>query len=176
MFGCAGSQEVKCLLVAGAAVFVRYFFAIGDRFRFMGLVAFLAVSLGHFGGVRLVALGALRNLAVYVVAGRAEEFRVFARELFQLSDLLGMAGQARIGDVAGKHDVERSMGILVAPEAARQFVVLFAGVALATLGDVVLGCGAVACVTILASDFLVPGACSSDVSRRSRVTFHAVVG
>lgn len=108
VFEGTGGQVLSSLFVAGAAIgipdlviFVRH-----GR-RHMCLVALFAVAGNHLGGMGFVALRASRNLAVRVVAGAAEEFRVFARGFFELLDLLFVTGQARgshilaIGDDLG---------------------------------------------------------------------------
>ena len=53
----------------------------------MGFVAFLAVAGDLLSRVRLVALGALRNLAVNVVAEGAGELGVLARICLELGNL-----------------------------------------------------------------------------------------
>lgn len=175
VFSRAGGQQVNGFLVAAAAFLVGNFLAVDNVFRLVSLVALLAIAGGLLGVVGLVALGTSRDLAVNVVAGRAVEFAVLARELLELLNLRRVAGQARIGDVAGKNDIERGVGVLVAPEASLELIVLFAGVALAAFGDIVLRCGAVAGMTVEAGDLLVSGTGAGNVCRRLDVTFYAVV-
>lgn len=175
MFSRAGGQQIDGFLVAGAAIFVGNFLAVDNVFRLVRLVALLAVAGGLLGVVGLVALGTSRDLAVNVVAGGAGELAVLARELLELLNLRRVAGQARISDVAGKNDIERGVGVLVAPEASLELIVFFAGVALAALRNVVLRCGAVAGMTVEASNLLVAGPGAGNVCRRLDVAFHAVV-
>lgn len=102
---------------------------------------------------------------------------MLAGEFLELRHLLGVAGQTRIGDVTRQHDVERRMGVLVATEAAGQFVVFFSAMALAAFGDDVFcrDFGGVAVMAVETSDFLVAGAVSRNVSGCLGVTLHAVV-
>jgi hypothetical protein len=58
----------------------------------MSLMAFLTVSCTHIGSVGLVTLDAFRDLSVDTVTGVAIESGMLALVLFELGDLLGMAG------------------------------------------------------------------------------------
>jgi hypothetical protein len=96
----------------------------------MSLMAFFALRRNHIGAVWLVALRTERNLAVNVVAETACQAAMLALDLLQLDYLLGMAGQAFIGDIICQLDNLGSMRIVVAPHTAGQVVVRFAGMTL----------------------------------------------
>lgn len=90
-----------------------------------------AIAGGHFSAVRFVALCTEWDLAMGIVAEAACECGVFALDLFQLNDLLCMAGEALISDVVCQLDYFRSMRVVVAPQTAGKIVVRLATVALA---------------------------------------------
>ena len=71
----------------------------------MGFMAFLAIRNRHFSRVRLMTLGALRNLAVDAVAERAVKRAVLTLVVSQLRDLRCVAGGAGIGHFSAKGDV-----------------------------------------------------------------------
>ena len=77
----------------------------------------------------------------------------------ELLDLLGMAGQAWIGHIVAEGYLERCVWVLVATEATFQFIVGFPCVALAALGDVLLGRGPMGRVAVEAGDRIVACAC-----------------
>lgn len=87
MFGFAGNEQAECFTVTGSALLGRCVGCIGDSFRHMGFVAFLAVSGYLLSRVRLVALGALGNFTVNVVAEGAGELAVLARACLELGNL-----------------------------------------------------------------------------------------
>lgn len=150
VLGFAGDKQAERFGVTSAALFRRGVSCICHVFRLMRFVALLAVSSGLFGRVRLMALGALGNLAMNVVAEGAGEFAVLARICFQLGNLRCVAGEARVGDIAAKDDLFRLMRVSVALEAAAKFVMRFAFVALATERYDLFDCRRVPLVTILA--------------------------
>ena len=77
-----------------------------------------------------MALGALGDFAVDIVAERAGELGVLARICLELGNLRRVAGQARIGDVTTEDDLFRLMRILVALETTAKIIVGFARVTL----------------------------------------------
>ena len=84
----------------------------------------------------------------------------------QLSDLRGVAGEARIGNVTTEYDLFRLMRILVTLEATTEFVVRFSFVALTTERNDLPDCRWVTLVTVLAGYLcLVSSTFSFDVSR-----------
>jgi len=68
VLGLAGNEHVECLGVAGSALLGRCVGSVHDIPRLVSLVALLAVAWALIGRVSLVALCALRNLAVDIVA------------------------------------------------------------------------------------------------------------
>ena len=125
--------------------------------------------------MRLVTLGAERNFAMNIVAETAGKGAVFALNLLQFDDLLGVAGETLVGDVVGEFDDLRCMRVVVAAQAAGQIVVGLTGVALAAYGDNFLNRWGMTGMAILAADTgLVSAAVCSDIRRSGRVTFHAV--
>jgi len=77
----------------------------------MCLVTLLAVSSGLIGSVRFMALGAIGNFAMLVMAEAAVKCSMFALVVAQLDDLAGMTGHARISYVVTKGNVERCVGV-----------------------------------------------------------------
>ena len=71
----------------------------------MGLVAFFTVSDNHVSRMRFVALGTLRDLAVDAVTGGTVKQRMLALVVSELSNLLSVAGQTGIRDIARKCDI-----------------------------------------------------------------------
>ena len=78
VLGLAVTQELERLGVTGAAEPRRDVGGIGHGLRDVRLVAFLAVGDDHFSGVRFVALRALRDLAMNVVALGTVQGRMLA--------------------------------------------------------------------------------------------------
>ena len=115
----------------------------------MCFVAFLAVAGDLLSGVRLVALGTLRNLAMNVVAERAVELGMLARISPELCYLRRVAGKTWIGYVATEDDLFRLMRIPVALETAAKFIVGFALVTLAAEWNDFPVCRRVTIVAIL---------------------------
>jgi hypothetical protein len=175
VLGLARAQEGKGLLVACRTVLVGDIRTVGNDFRLVGLVAFLAIHLDHFGGVGFMALHALRYYPVHSMAGRAEEIRVLAPVFLELRDLLVVAGEAGVGDFIAERDIQGLMWVFVAIQATFQFKMGFPRMALTAFGDVVLRCRAVAGVAVEAGDRLVFRAGGGYVRRRSRMTLDAVV-
>jgi len=68
----------------------------------VSLVAFFAVGDNHFSRVRFVALGALRDLAVDAVTGGTVKAGMLALIVPELGNLLRMAGETGICDIARK--------------------------------------------------------------------------
>src|SRR6266702_1715722 len=101
----------------------------------MGLMTTLAIGCGHFAAMRLVALGTKRNFAVRIMAEAASQAGMFALYLLHFYDLLGMAGEALIGDIIGQFDNFRGMRIVVTAQTAGKIIVRFAAVALAAGRD-----------------------------------------
>ena len=135
VLGIAAGKHLVRTLVTGSTHLVRCIRCHVDGCRHMGLVTFFTIGCHHFRVVRFMALCAKRNLAVNVVAETASQGGVFALDLFELDDLIGMAGQTLIGDVVCKFDYFRSMRIVVTPQTSGQVVVSLAGMALATDRD-----------------------------------------
>ena len=171
----AGAQQGVSCFVAAGAVLGWCLVTVGDVLRHVGLVTLLAVGGGLLGKVRLVALGAVRDLAVDIVAGAAVQRSVLALVVAQLDDLAGVAGYAGVGDVIAELDVQRCMRIRVTTQAAGQLEVRLAVMALAAERDDLAVRGRMAVVAVLAADLgLVFVACRSDICRSLAVTFDAV--
>jgi len=85
-----------------------------------------------------VALHAGGYLSVNIVTGGAVESGMFALLVPELGDLLGMAGQAWVGDIARKRNQERCVRILMTAKAVFEFIMVLAHVAHVALGNVVL--------------------------------------
>ena len=96
-----------------------------------------------------MALGALRNLAMNIVAEGAVELGVLARICLELCNLRGVAGKARIGYITTEDDLFRLVRIFVALGTAAEFVVGFAFVALTAERDDLPVCRRVTIVAIL---------------------------
>jgi hypothetical protein len=122
-----------------------------------------------------MALDALGDDTVHGVAGRTVKICMLALVFPQLADLLGMTGQAGIGHIVAERDLERGVGILVATQTSLQFIVGLTGVALAAFGDVILGCGTMARVTVEAGDRFVPGPGDSYIRRGIYMALDAII-
>ena len=85
-------EEVVWIAVACGAIYGTCIRSVGHDLRHMRLMALLAVSRHHIGGMGLVALRAGRRLTVDAVARGAIESRMFALIFTQLLDLSRMAG------------------------------------------------------------------------------------
>ena len=110
-----------------------------------------------------------------IVAEATGQGRVFALDLFQLNDLLCMAGETFISDIIRKFDDFRSMRIVVAPQTTGKIVMRFATVALATGRDNFFNCWRMAGMTILTADLCFMGsAIGSNRLRCSRVTLYTI--
>ena len=122
-----------------------------------------------------MALHALRHYAVDGVAARTVKIGVLALVFPELRDLLGMTGQARVGDIVPERYLVGRMGVLVAVQTPFQVIMGFARVALAALGDVIFRCGTVAGVAVETGDRLVPGAGGSYVCRWGGMALDAII-
>jgi hypothetical protein len=80
----------------------------------MGLMTFFTLGGHHIWAVRLMALRALGNLAVNIVAETASQVCVPALDLLQLDDLLSVACQTFIGNIICQLDYLGGVGIIVA--------------------------------------------------------------
>jgi len=141
----------------------------------MGLVAFFAIGSNDISRVRLVALGTWRNLAVHIVAEGAVQFAVLARELLQLFDLLGMAGETWISNIAAEGDDFRGMRVAVTVQAAGKLEVRLTFVAHAALWNRLLNSWWVTLMAILAADFRFVGfTVGLNVCRWLGMAFYAV--
>lgn len=152
VFRLAGFEQAIGLGVAGSTVLGRNIFRILNLKRLMGPVAGETIGLGHFRAVRLVALLALRNEAVLVMTVGTCQGRMFAGELFQLFNLFRMAGQARIGNIAGQGYDERGMRICVAVKASFKLEMGLAGMAIVAIRDVVFYSWPMALMTVQTGD------------------------
>jgi len=110
------------------------------------------------------------------MTGGAELFGMFAWTLFQLINLIGMAGEARIGETVGKGDVKRRVRVLVTVQATFEFKMLLAGVTHAALGNYVGVIGRMTLVTVNTGYFgLVLAACTFNGLRCGIMAFNAIV-
>jgi hypothetical protein len=125
--------------------------------------------------VRFVALHAFRYLPVNVMTGGAVERGMLALLIPELGDLLGMAGQAGIGHITCKRNLERGVGILVAADAVFEFIVGFPHVAHGALGDVVFHRRPVAGMAPQAPYAFVFPSIGHHVSRRECMTLDTVI-
>lgn len=141
----------------------------------MSLMAAFAVSDNHFSAMWFVTLGTERNFTMLTVAETACQRRVLALYLFQLGNLLSMAGNTFISDVIRKGNHLWSMRVIVAPQAIDQIVVWFTSVALTAEWNNLFNCRRMAGVTVLAADFcFVCATIGSNCFRCFRVTFDAI--
>ena len=100
---------------------------------------------------------------------------MFALEFPELRNLLGMAGETRVGDIITEGDLQWGMRVFVAVHTPFQFKVRFPRVTLIAFGDVVLRCGAVTGVAVETGNRLVSGAGSGNIRRRGGMAFTAVI-
>jgi hypothetical protein len=103
-------------------------------------MAFPAIGVNHFSRVWFVALGALRDLPVDTVTGGAVQGGMLALITPELRDLLCMAGETSIRDIACKWNIQGCVGICVTVEAASDSEMSLSHVALWTLGNGFLYC------------------------------------
>ena len=175
MFCLAGNNHVVSFCVTGSALFGWSICSINNSFRHVSLVALLAVAGTLIGRVSLVALSALWDLAVNIVAERAGELGVLARVCLQLGNLRGVTGEARISNVTAENNLFWLVRILVALEAAAELVVRFAFVALTAERDDFSVSRRMTLVAVLTGNHcLVGSAFCFDVSRSFCVTLDAV--
>lgn len=175
MLSSAGHQQFEGFFVTRAAQFRWSFCTICDDERHVCLVTLLAVRLTHLSGVRLMASGAIGNLAMDIVTEGASESGVFALVLAQFLNLRSVAGEAWVGYVVTELDHLRGMRIGVAGKATIEGEVGFPFMTLATCRDDLLHCGGVSNVTILTGDvgFVCHTVCC-DIGRSFTVAFNAV--
>jgi len=102
MLGVARFQQAGGLLMADRTVCIGGSVAKGYDFWHVSFVAFPAIRLGHGLCVWFMALHAERGYPMDVMAGRAEEVRMFAFVVPKLLDLRGMTGETRPGDVVAE--------------------------------------------------------------------------
>jgi hypothetical protein len=100
---------------------------------------------------------------------------MFALVVPELGNLLRVAGEAGICDIARKGNVQRRMGILVATEAAFDLEMRFPHMALGTLWYWFLHRRRVTDVAAAASDARVLSAGGCYISRRSGMTLYTVI-
>lgn len=175
VLGFAGNEQAECFTVTGSALLGRCVGCIGDSFRHMGFVTFLAVSGYLLSRVWLVALGALGNFPMDVVAEGTGEFGVFARICLELGNLRGVAGKARIGNIATEDYLFGLVRVFVTIGTVADFVVGLVFVALTAKRDDLPVCRRVTIVAILTGYLsLVGTAFGCDVSRSLYMAFGAV--
>lgn len=176
VFRFAGNQHVKSFLVTCSALLRRGFRGVGNCFRHVCLVAFLAVRWDDIGGVSFMARCAERFLAVGIVAECTGKGGVLALVFLELDDLRFVAGEAGVGLGFGERDKFGYMGVLVATETIIQLVMFFVGMALVTGGNNFFHCRRmVGGVAVLATDLgLVFPTLGIDVSDRLCVAFDAI--
>lgn len=92
MLGGAGSECVEDLFVTCPAVCRRYIGGIGHIFRLVRLVAFFAISHNHITRVGLVALRALRDLAMDVMTHGTVKGGMLALKVPELCNLISVTG------------------------------------------------------------------------------------
>jgi len=175
VFCIACSKKVECFFVTGCAHLVGGVGGIGDSCRHMCLVTTLAVCNSHIRAMRFMALGAERNFAMYVVAESTSEVGMFALNLLQFDDLLGVAGEALFCHVVGQLDDLGGMRIVVATVTACQLVVRFAVMALTAQRNDFLDGWRMAGVAILTGyACFVGGAICHDIRGCGRMAFDTV--
>ncbi len=138
--------------MTGCAIDRRRIGGVGHILRHVNGMAFAAVSGFYIRRMRLVALKALRFLAVNVVARGAPERRMLALVLAQLLDLFGVARQAGFRQIRSESDLERRVRISMTGETALCFEMRLALVTHVALRDIVLRCGAMSGVAVLAGN------------------------
>ncbi len=108
-----------------------------DLQRMMGLMTTETVNHGLAGGMGIMTLGTVRDLAMGLMAEIAGLLRMLARVLGKLLSLLLMTGQTGLNNIACKNDGQRVMGIGMACQAILELKVrtLTRGVTHGTLGN-----------------------------------------
>ena len=146
VLGIARRQGLQDIAVARPAVFRGNVIGIGHPVRHVRLVAFPAVGRGHLGHVRLVALCALRDLAVDVMTEGTVESAVLALVCRQLVTLGRVAVEA-VGFVPERY-IQRRVGLRVTVEAAPdlEMSLLYLQMAFIARRDRLLHCGRMAIV------------------------------
>jgi hypothetical protein len=137
-------------------------------------MALPAIRCGYIGRVRLVALGALRLLAVNAVTGGTVKFGMLALVFPQLFNLLCMTGQTGVSDITREGNLQRGVRVPVTTEASFYFKVSLSSVALTALGNRFLYGRGMAHVTACAPHPFVLSPGGLKVGRRLDMTLHAV--
>ena len=177
MLSLAGCEYVKCPFMA-ACTELRRHIIICNRFRRVSHMTFFAVRSHHIRRVRLMAFQTLRNIRVLgAVARGAEEHGMLCLHLPELLYLLGMAGQAWVGNIRADLDVQRCMRVGMAQQTVLQLEMRLAGMAVTAFGDDALCRNRrwMAYVAVLARDHLVFAAVGSYICRRLYVALDAVI-
>ena len=175
VFSIAAGKHFKCTLVTRCTHLVRCIRSHEDRRRHMCLVTFFTFCSHHIRAVRFVALCTEWNLAMNIMAEAASQTTVLALNLFQLNNLLSMAGQTLISDIVCQLDDFRGVWITMATQTTGQVVVSLAGMTLTTDRNNFFNGRWVAGMTILTRyACLVSTAISGNVSRRGHVTLDTV--
>lgn len=142
----------------------------------MRLVTCGAIGLAHIRRMGLMAFQTVGLLAVdTAVAGGAGEGGMFTLVLPQLLDLLVMAGETRVGDIALQRNLQRGVGICVAAQTAFKFEMRLSLVTLAAYRDRVLHLWGMTGVAILAGDRLVSHSRGCDGRRGPLVAFDTII-
>jgi hypothetical protein len=98
-------------------------------------MAIPAICRGHFSRVRFMALGALRGLAVHTMTSGTVQGSMLAPIVSELSNLPGMAGKTGVRNIVRESNIQRSMRVSVAVEAASDLEMGLCPMALAALRD-----------------------------------------
>lgn len=150
-FGMSGRvvlQLPEDITMTGGTLRGGHVVGIGDLARHMRLVAGQTILLLHILAVRGVTMHAVGNHAVLAaMTGGTAHLGMFAFILLKLGHLVGVAGQAGLGDVFADADNQRRMRIVVAGEAVGQLKMGRAFMAVAAARDNVAVSGGMAVVT-----------------------------
>lgn len=140
----------------------------------MGLVALFTLRGRHVSSMRFVALGTLRDLAVDVVTGGTVKQCMLALIVSELNNLLSVAGQTSVSDIAREYDIFRRVRVLVTGETAFEFEMGLAHMAVVALWYGFLYCRRMTVVTAYAPYVLVFPPGGFYVGRRSGMTLNTV--
>ena len=146
--GC-GQQSVLFFMTCGTEI-RGSIYGIGNDLGHVRLVADLAVIRFDVCRMRCMALDALGHLAVSIMTVGTVLGRMLAPVFEQLLDLRRMADEAGFGHRCPEHDLERRVRVQVTYQTIFFLVMPLALVALAARRDVVLRCGTMAGMAILA--------------------------
>lgn len=175
MFCIGFAVQFERFLVTRCAHLVGGVGRIRNSSRHMGLVTTLAISCGHIGAMRLVALGTKRNLAMRIMAEAASQSGVLAFDLLQLNDLLSMAGETLVSDIVRQFNDFWSMRIVVAADTSGKIVVRFTAVTLTAKRDDFFDGRRMAGMTILATNLrFVGSSIGSNSFRCCRMTLDTI--